>query len=94
MVKREPSHPETHVNFNHTAHNLVLDTSLDIYVHDHDNLRTKPTKENIAEARERSQVPMNRADYARREHIPSDHESPRTPGTPPRQTNHIERTQQ
>nr|DAK09765.1 MAG TPA: hypothetical protein [Caudoviricetes sp.] len=46
---------------------MVLGTGLDIYVHDHDSLCTKAAKEDIAAARERGQVPMRRADYARAE---------------------------
>lgn len=61
--------PNAAFDFGHTVHRLVLGTGLDIYVHDHDHdsLRTKYPKEDIAAARERGQVPMSRADYARAE---------------------------
>lgn len=92
--KENPTPPKAAFDFGHTVHGMVLGTGLDIYVHDHDSLRTKAAKEDIAAARERGQVPMSRADYARRGRLPGGHESPRPPGTPPRQTDHIERTQQ
>ena len=63
--KEHPAPPKAASDFGHTVHGMVLGTDLDIYVHDHDSLRTKATKEDIATARERGQVPMSRADHAR-----------------------------
>lgn len=65
--KEHPTPPKAAFDFGHTVHGMVLGTGLDIYVHDHDSLRTKAAKEDIAAARERGQVPMSRADYARAE---------------------------
>lgn len=65
--KENPAPPKAAFDFGHTVHGMVLGTGLDIYVHDHDSLRTKAAKEDIAAARERGQVPMSRADYARAE---------------------------
>ena len=65
--KENPAPPKATFDFGHTVHGMVLGTGLDIYVHDHDSLRTKAAKEDIAAARERGQVPMSRVDYARAE---------------------------
>ena len=65
--KRTRLHRRVTFDFDHTVHGLVLGTGLDIYVHDHDSLRTKAAKEDTTAARERGQVPMSRADYARAE---------------------------
>lgn len=64
--KKNPP-PEARVRLRHTGHGMVLGTGLDIYVHDHDSLCTKATKEDIVAARERGQVPISRADYAHAE---------------------------
>ena len=73
---------------------MVLGTGLDIYVHDHDNLRTKAAKEDIAAARERGQMPMRRADYTRAEEASQAVTNHPPPGTPPRQSNRLERIRQ
>ena len=53
--KEHPAPPKAAFDFGHTVHGMVLGTGLDIYVHDHDSLRTKAAKEDIAAARERGQ---------------------------------------
>lgn len=68
--KENPPLPKAAFDFGHTVHGMVLGTGLDIYVHDHDSLRTKAAKEGIAATRERVQAPMSRADYARRRRLP------------------------
>lgn len=65
--KDHPQAPRAAFDFGHTVHGLVLGTGLDIYVHDHESLRTKAAKEDIEAARSRGQVPMSRTDYARAE---------------------------
>lgn len=59
--KEHPAPPKAAFDFGHTIHGLVLGTGLDIYVHDHDSLRTKAAKEDIAPA------PPHRVGARRRE---------------------------
>lgn len=47
----------------HVAHALVLGIGLPIYIHDHDNLRTKAAREDVEKHRAAGEVPISRADY-------------------------------
>lgn len=58
-----PQPPKVAFDLGHVVHALVLGTGLDVYVHDWPDLRTKAAKEDVAEARERGEVPVKRAEF-------------------------------
>lgn len=58
-----PQPPKTAFDLGHVVHSLVLGTGLDLYVHDWTDLRTKAAKEDVADARDRGEVPIKRADF-------------------------------
>lgn len=58
-----PQPPKAAFDLGHVVHALVLGTGLDVYVHDWPDLRTKAAKEDVAEARERGEVPVKRSEF-------------------------------
>ena len=58
-----PQPPKATYDLGHVVHSLVLGTGLDVYVHDWTDMRTKAAKEDVADARDRGEVPIKRADF-------------------------------
>lgn len=50
-------------DFGHLVHALVLGTGLDLYIHDHESLRTKAAREDVEAAREDGMLPVSRWEY-------------------------------
>lgn len=49
----------------HVVHRLVLGQGMGVYVHDHEALRTKAAREDVAQAREEGLVPVSRGEFER-----------------------------
>lgn len=55
--------PRPEFDLGHVAHTLVLGVGLPVWVHDHDSLRTKAAREEVAEHRAAGEVPIVRDDW-------------------------------
>lgn len=64
-AKDHPQPPKAAFDFGHVVHALVLGTGLDIYVHEHESLRTKAARQDVEEHRAAGEVPVSRVDYER-----------------------------
>ena len=61
--RTHPEEPRTAFDVGHAAHALILGTGLNLYIHNHESLRTKAAREDIQEHRAAGEVPISRADY-------------------------------
>ena len=61
--RQHPEEPRAAFDVGHAAHALVLGTGLNLYVHDHESLRTKAAREDVQAHRDAGEVPISRADY-------------------------------
>ena len=61
--RTHPEEPRTAFDLGHAAHALILGTGLNLYIHNHESLRTKAAREDIQEHRDAGEVPISRADY-------------------------------
>lgn len=63
--KDHPSAPNTAFDFGHVVHALVLGAGLNLYVHEHESLRTKAAREDVEAHRALGEVPIALADFQR-----------------------------
>lgn len=62
-VRTTPAEPNPVFDLGHVAHALVLGVGLPLHIHDHDSLRTKAAREEVAAARTEGKIPVSRTDY-------------------------------
>lgn len=67
--RTHPEPPKKAFELGSAVHKLVLGIGQEIYVHDHETLRTKAAREDVEQARENGLIPMKRAEYEEAQEI-------------------------